>query len=161
MLFITKNMNDSDFGEQTFLEIIENIKQANSDEEIIDIYNFSTFYIRNFFTRQQLHQIKARIASHHYCDEDILKYLFKTGYIGEVYNNTRFQLTLVENPVLLEELILKSDLSKCESIPSAIYELILNYDIKFRDKIFELNSSHAPDDIRLRLTLLRVNLIYH
>ncbi len=154
-------MINSDFGQQKFLEIIENIKQANSDEEIIDIYNFSTFYIRNSFTCQQLHQIKAIIASNHYCNEDILKYLFKTGYIVQVYNNTRFQLTLIENPALLEELILKSDLSNSESIPSAIYELILNDDIKFRDKIFELNSSHAPDDIRLRLTLLRVNLIYH
>lgn len=154
-------MNNSDFGQQQFLEILEKIQKANSDEEIIDIYNFVNFYIRNLFTNQQLNQIKAKIASNHYSCEDILKYLFQTGYLEETYKNTRFQLTLVENPALLEELILKSDLSNSKSIPKEIYEVILNDVLKFKDKIFELNSSHAPDDIRLRLTLIRVNLIYH
>ena len=153
-------MNDSDFGLQKFLEILEQIQQANNDEEIIDIYNFFNFYIRDLFTRKQLNQMISNIASSHYCCEEILKNLFQAGYLEETYNNTRFQLTLLENPALLEELILKSDLSNSKYIPKEIYDIILNEHLKFRDKIFELNSSHAPDYIRLRLTLVRVNLIY-
>lgn len=154
-------MNNSDFGQQKFLEILEKVHQANSELEITDIYNFVNFYIRGLFNGQQLNQIKSKIASSNYCCEEILKYLFQAGYLEETYKNTRFKLTLVENPALLEELILKSDLSNCKFIPREIYEVILNDETKFIDKIFELNSSYAPDDIRLRLTLLRVNLIYH
>lgn len=154
-------MNNSDFGQQKFLEILEQTQKANNDEDIFDIYNFATFYIRNLFTNEQLNQIKAKIASSHYCHEDILKNLFKTGFLEETYHNTRFQLIFLENPALLEELILKSDLSNSESIPKEIYEIILNDVPKFTNKIFELNSSYAPDNIRVRLTLLRVNLIYH
>ena len=154
-------MDNSDFGQQKFLEILEQIEQANSDEEIIDIYNFVNFYIRDFLTHEQSNQIKTKIASNNYCSEDILKCLFRNGYLEEAYNNTRFQLIFVANPTLLAELILKSDLSHTKFIPREIYEIILNDCLKFIDKIFELNSSHAPDDIRLRLTLIRVNLIYH
>lgn len=154
-------MNNSDFGQRKFLEILEQIQQANNDEEIIDIYNFVNFYIRDLFTNQQLSQMKAQIACSHYCCEDILKSLFQAGYLEEIYNNTRFQLTFLENPALLEELILKSDLSNFKSIPKEIYEIIFNDVVKFINKIFELNSSNAPDDIRIRLTLLRVNLMYH
>ena len=154
-------MNYSDFGRQKFLEILEKIQQAKSDEEIIDIYNFVNFYICDLFTNEQLNQIRAEIASSSYCVEYILQHLFQAGYLEETYNNTRFQLTYLENPASLEELILKSDLSNSKSIPKEIYEIILNDYLKFIDKIFELNSSDAPDDIRLRLALIRVNLIFH
>ena len=154
-------MNNSNFGQQKFLEILEQIQKANKDEEIFDIYHFANFYIRHLFTNEQLNQIKAKIGSSNYCHEDILKNLFQSGFLEETYHNTRFQLTFLENPALLEELILKSDLSKPKSIPKEIYEIILNDVPKFKSKIFELNSSYAPDDIRVRLALLRVNLIYH